>query len=174
MRFRQQAQARITLDIGWASGAAHLRDAANSTQTRLYLAMRRSRLSTHGRFKALPRRGEQHFGGGVGLSFSLSRALEAGLGSVQVETDSEILVKVCKGECTAETYVTALVEDIKSMGNTVQGIEFLHARRDANKVAHTLALYAPSPNFEQIWIEEIPDICNSFILKDVRREPNSR
>ncbi|KAL8541065.1 hypothetical protein ACS0TY_002374 [Phlomoides rotata] len=90
----------------------------------------------------------------LALRFGLVRALEAGLGSMQAESDLKILIKTCKGEHTAEAYVMTLVEDIKSMGHIVQGIEFLHVRRDANKVAHTLARFGSSSVFEQVWLEE--------------------
>ncbi|KAL8460565.1 hypothetical protein ACS0TY_032184 [Phlomoides rotata] len=56
----------------------------------------------------------------LALRFGPTRALEAGLGAMQAKMDSEILVRTCRGEHIAEAYVTTLVEDIKSMGNTVQ------------------------------------------------------
>ncbi|KAL8474663.1 hypothetical protein ACS0TY_031200 [Phlomoides rotata] len=62
----------------------------------------------------------------LAMRFGIERAREAGLGTMQVESDSKILVKTCKGEHIAKTYVMTLVEDIKGMVNTVQGIEFLH------------------------------------------------
>ncbi|KAL8464339.1 hypothetical protein ACS0TY_034023 [Phlomoides rotata] len=110
----------------------------------------------------------------LALRFGLEKAREAGLGWVLLETDSETLVKNCVGSCSGETHVMMIVEDIRSMVNIVQGIEITHCRRDANKVAHTLARLGKSPFFEQTWLEEVPDSCNPLVLDDVKREPNIR
>ncbi|KAL8543065.1 hypothetical protein ACS0TY_003805 [Phlomoides rotata] len=103
----------------------------------------------------------------LALRFGLEKARKARPGWVLLESDSETLVKNCMGSCSGETHVRM----IRSMVNIVQGIEISHCRRDANKVAHTLARFGTSPYFEQIWLDEVPDSCNSLILDDVRREP---
>ncbi|KAL8557148.1 hypothetical protein ACS0TY_004560 [Phlomoides rotata] len=88
-----------------------------------------------------------------------------------MESDSEVLIKTIRGERTAEDYIMLIVEDIRSMANIVQCSKFLFTKRDANKVAHTLARYGPTLDFEQIWMEETPEICNPLILNDVRCVP---
>ncbi|KAL8457339.1 hypothetical protein ACS0TY_035261 [Phlomoides rotata] len=104
----------------------------------------------------------------LALRFGLEKVREVGLGRVQVESDSEIMVMNCEGRCSGEAHVMMLVEDIRSMVDIVQGIEITHCRRDANKMAHTLVRrLGTNANLAR----GNPDICNPFILDDVRREP---
>ncbi|KAL8505170.1 hypothetical protein ACS0TY_016399 [Phlomoides rotata] len=107
----------------------------------------------------------------LALKFGITATLEAGLGGIQVESDSELLIRTIQGDQTEEAYIMAIVEDIRSMSNIVQCSDFLFTRRDVNKVAHTLARYGTTTNFEQFWMEETTEICNRFISNDVRPLP---
>ncbi|KAL8535924.1 hypothetical protein ACS0TY_011538 [Phlomoides rotata] len=67
----------------------------------------------------------------LALRFGLEKTREAGLGRVQLESDSKILVKNCSGSSSGDAHVMMIVEDLKSMVNIVHGIEISHCRRDA-------------------------------------------
>ncbi|KAL8547597.1 hypothetical protein ACS0TY_007062 [Phlomoides rotata] len=57
----------------------------------------------------------------LALRFGLEKTREAGLGRVQLETDSETLVKNCTESGQGEAHVMMIVEDLKSMTRCEQG-----------------------------------------------------
>lgn len=107
----------------------------------------------------------------LALRFALRTAIDGGIFTLIIETDSEILSKLLRREHTANPYTDQVVEDIWDLARGINCNAFLFVRREANSVAHNLAHFGTVDSFEEVWIEEIPDSCNYLLLKDVRREP---
>lgn len=115
--------------------------------------------------------GTSTFSEALALRYALRQTIDWGLHNIMVEMDSEILANMLKSGNLDNSYTSVIIEDIWAIAKEISCAIFDFVKRDANFVAHKLAHFGSHVDFEEIWIEEIPDCCNDALLRDVRREP---
>ena len=59
-----------------------------------------------------------------------------------------------------------LIQDVKSLQNSFNSLNFTHVRREGNNVAHALARWAiKKPNLT-VWMEDVPPEIRQFVMAD--------
>ncbi|XP_058216716.1 uncharacterized protein LOC131327582 [Rhododendron vialii] len=87
---------------------------------------------------------------GVHLGFQL------GLGSIFVESDAQLLVKMLNGQITTNQEVEMIIHDIQALSKNFQCCSFSFVRRTGNSVAHVLASKGLSGSGYSLWTESPP------------------
>ncbi|KAL8540909.1 hypothetical protein ACS0TY_002239 [Phlomoides rotata] len=105
------------------------------------------------------------------MRFGLQTAREYGLRGLDLETDSQNLVRALRGNFLTDAYSRLIVGDILSMARDIGGSEFQFVCQEANKVAHSLAHFGIGREFEETWVNCAPTCCNSLVAYDVRQSP---
>ncbi|KAL8520299.1 hypothetical protein ACS0TY_011008 [Phlomoides rotata] len=107
----------------------------------------------------------------LALRYIIQHAYASGLTPFHSETDSELLVLAIRGEREHDAYTMMLVEDICFLLSQALCSVVLFCKREANKVAHSLAHFGAFVDFEKLWSDDVPVSCVHFLINDVKREP---
>jgi ribonuclease HI len=74
------------------------------------------------------------------LLLGLERATELGASTVEVRTDSELIVKQLSGEYRVRSVaLRALFERVKELASAFQSVDYVHVPRELNRAADRLA-----------------------------------
>lgn len=99
---------------------------------------------------------------------AVKTAVEAGLWTVVLESDSLKLITHLKKGVKETTNFGFIISDILFHGSFCLSLSFNHVHREGNRVAHKLAHLSKEFRDMRVWIEEIPhevwDIVNSDLL----------
>lgn len=100
----------------------------------------------------------------------LSAAIE-GWKSVIFEGDAQVLIKAIIGESqTRHWSIITHLRDIKTLTSVNNGWSFIYVPRQANSVAHELAIWALRNNSSGSTMEEeLPNSCRSIIEMEFRK-----
>ncbi|KAL8520513.1 hypothetical protein ACS0TY_011149 [Phlomoides rotata] len=107
------------------------------------------------------------------LLYGLETTAAGGQQVWQVESDSELLIRVINGDYEGEIYVMAVVHCIRRLASCLGILRFRAISRLANKLAHNLAQFCKHNSENLVWVEEVPPSCFSFLREDVRQVPVS-
>ncbi|KAK9988687.1 hypothetical protein SO802_028926 [Lithocarpus litseifolius] len=83
-------------------------------------------------------------------------ALEAGFREIILEGDNCTVMMAILGPKPDRDRLGHVNEDIKTMGREFRAFSVLCVKRDANSVAHSLAMFARQIDGEIVWLEENP------------------
>ena len=93
-------------------------------------------------------------------------ALEIGITTAILEGDSETIVKELMEPNPSLALHGHLIQDVKSLQNSFNSLNFTHVRREGNNVAHALARWAiKKPNLT-VWMEDVPPDIRQFVMAD--------
>ena len=93
-------------------------------------------------------------------------ALEIGITTAILEGDSETIVKELMEPNPSLALHGHLIQDVKSLQNSFNSLNFTHVRREGNNVAHALARWAiKKPNLT-VWMEDVPPNIRQFVMAD--------
>ena len=93
-------------------------------------------------------------------------ALEIGITTTILEGDSETIVKELMEPNPSLALHGHLIQDVKSLRNSFNSLNFTHVRREGNNVAHALARWAiKKPNLT-VWMEDVPPEIRQFVMAD--------
>ena len=98
---------------------------------------------------------------------ALVLAKDLNLTRVQLEGDSEIIINALSSGGRDSSSYGHILEDIKILSLAFQSLSFSHTRRIGNKLAHCLARSACNFFPFQVWMEEIPLVCESVYYFDI-------
>ncbi|KAL0003702.1 hypothetical protein SO802_011263 [Lithocarpus litseifolius] len=97
-------------------------------------------------------------------------AKELGFVKVEVEGDSETVVKAILGDYMDNSYMGHVLQEIKFMFSSFSCISFKHTHREGNCVAHRLARRAARSPF-LFWMKSVPsDILDAYQLDILRMQ----
>ena len=77
-------------------------------------------------------------------------AIQTSFNCVIIESDSLSVVKAILDSTESSCHFGNIIEDVKSLSKTMRSCDFLHTKREANQVAHTLARNAFKVNSELV------------------------
>ena len=77
-------------------------------------------------------------------------AIQTSFNCVIIESDSLSVVKAIQDTAESSCHFGNIIEDVKSLSKTMRSCDFLHTKREANQVAHTLARNAFKVNSELV------------------------
>ncbi|GAA0175009.1 hypothetical protein LIER_41834 [Lithospermum erythrorhizon] len=85
--------------------------------------------------------------------------------TIEVESDSQILIKSILGEFSVFLEIDLIVEDIRNQGRLLDPT-FPYVRRSLNNAAHTIAHWNCGPENEAFWLDSRPHWLMSTLLSD--------
>ena len=83
-------------------------------------------------------------------------AQELSLTNVIIEGDCLRVIHTLVYSGWCKTLFTQVIEETKRLGESLRLCQFLHVKRDGNKLAHALARKAVSSADTVVWVEELP------------------
>ncbi|KAA3490037.1 reverse transcriptase [Gossypium australe] len=92
--------------------------------------------------------------------------LTMGFRRLAVEGDSLSVIKSIKKRDEDRSVLRLITQHICQMGLRFEEISYLHVRRSANEVAHTLVLEGRRKCFSGRWVNGLPDTVQRLALKD--------
>ncbi|XP_058222863.1 uncharacterized protein LOC131332577 [Rhododendron vialii] len=87
---------------------------------------------------------------------SVHLGFQLGLGSIFVESDAQLLVKMLNGQVTTNQEVEIIIHDIQALSKNFQCYGFSFVRRTGNSVAYVLASKGLSGSGYSLWTESPP------------------
>jgi ribonuclease HI len=97
----------------------------------------------------------------------LSLANRLGYTHIEAESDSLEVINLCSGTDQIWSDAVAIYADILVQARGIGKVEFMHCRRDANKVAHEIAKNCLSSSTSCSWVTEPPSFILQTLLNDV-------
>ena len=98
---------------------------------------------------------------------ALVLAQDLNLTQVQLKGDSEIITNALSSSGRDSSSYGHILKDIKLLSLAFQCLSFSHTHRQGNKLAHYLARSAYNFSPFQVWMEEIPLVCESVYSFDI-------
>ena len=102
----------------------------------------------------------------MAIRWAIRFVIEASFNCAIIESDSLSVVKAIQDTAEPTFHIGNIIEDAKLLSKTMKSCEFHHTKREANRVAHTLARNAIHIDTELAWIEEIPPCVSDVIRID--------
>jgi ribonuclease HI len=102
----------------------------------------------------------------LGLLEAIKFSIDSGMNLVIFESDSKIVIDVVNSDSVPQNELGDIVHRCKDLLATHNGYVVRHVRRQANKVAHTIARAAlsyPSPHI----FSDVPDYLYSLLLNEM-------
>uniref|UniRef100_A0A2N9FPS4 Retrotransposon Copia-like N-terminal domain-containing protein n=1 Tax=Fagus sylvatica TaxID=28930 RepID=A0A2N9FPS4_FAGSY len=93
-------------------------------------------------------------------------AKEVGIDDVEVEGDTETVMRYLSSNVPLHTPYGLVLEDTKVLIQEFQRVTLSHTRRSGNSVAHALARRASDCNSFLVWMEEVPPDITHVLLND--------
>ena len=84
-----------------------------------------------------------------------------------MEGDSSIVMTALRGEDHYLSVSGLLVEDVQLLAGSFSKLLYSHIRRDANKLAHSLARFAINTSSFFVWMESVPPPFNNIYKADL-------
>jgi ribonuclease HI len=97
----------------------------------------------------------------------LSLANRLGYTHIEAESDSLEVINLCSGTDQIWSDAVAIYADILVQARGIGKVEFMHCRRDANKVAHEIARNCLSSSTSCSWVNEPSSFILQTLLNDV-------
>lgn len=101
-----------------------------------------------------------------GVRFGMKLAFEAGLRSIEMESDCSLLIDMLQGKRKEVTAAQVVVNDIVSLASSFDNCIFSFARRTCNVVAHSIAKAALHFEEPLVFMEECPPNLYHLVLAD--------
>nr|XP_023928427.1 uncharacterized protein LOC112039753 [Quercus suber]POE90863.1 hypothetical protein CFP56_26509 [Quercus suber] len=102
----------------------------------------------------------------LAIRWAIRFAIETSFNCVIIESDSLEVVKAIQDTADSTCHIRHIIEDVKQLAKAMKNCYFLHTKREANQVAHTLALNAIHVDTVLAWLEEIPPYVSDVIHLD--------
>lgn len=103
----------------------------------------------------------------LALREAISMAVNLNIPSVIFESDNLCLIEVCRGKARKEQ-IRGIVNDINTMKNQFQRVEFTWTHREGNEVAHCMASLAAEGSSTTNWLAHPPLSLRRALGKDRR------
>ncbi|KAM1112703.1 hypothetical protein ACFX13_046382 [Malus domestica] len=101
------------------------------------------------------------------MRVALVACVERGFTSIQLETDSQVLVDMIHGRIQSGTVLDGILWDISILKQQFEAIEFLYAPRACNEAAHMVASYAMRMAGSHSWDGFEPEWLFNTLISDV-------
>jgi ribonuclease HI len=93
-------------------------------------------------------------------------AIEVGTWKIELEGDSEQIIKAINQEDPIFTPYGHIIEDIRCAAEQLQWSRFNHTKREGNKAAHALARLAKVSQDTDVWLETVPPVIGDVTHRD--------
>uniref|UniRef100_A0A2N9GJZ4 RNase H type-1 domain-containing protein n=1 Tax=Fagus sylvatica TaxID=28930 RepID=A0A2N9GJZ4_FAGSY len=93
-------------------------------------------------------------------------AIEVGTWKIELEGDSEQIIKAINQEDPIFTPYGHIIEDIRCAAEQLQWFRFKHTKREGNKAAHALARLAKVSQDTDVWLETVPPVISAVTHRD--------
>ncbi|KAL2896674.1 Dynein beta chain flagellar outer arm [Bienertia sinuspersici] len=101
------------------------------------------------------------------MKFGMQYAYEAGLRSLEVESDCSNLISLVKGSSSVRGHTQIIVDEIINKAGLMNYVSFNFAYHSCNKCAHSLAKLALDYDEVLVWMEESPEAVTPLVLADI-------
>ena len=98
---------------------------------------------------------------------ALDFTLELGIAQVVLESDSKIVTDALAEEGVSLSSYGLLIANAKSLSYNFFQLRYSHAKRESNKVAHSLSRYAITISNFIVWMEFVPPQVASVYQADL-------
>lgn len=97
---------------------------------------------------------------------------EGNWSDVEIEGDALSIIKKCKSNNEDRSEIRALIKNINSYVRNFQKIQFQHVPREANYLAHILAMESLKKE-EEVYLEAgVPDFVKEIYEKEIPKAPD--
>jgi ribonuclease HI len=103
----------------------------------------------------------------LAMCHGLKLARDLGYTTVQAESDSLEVIQLCTGTERIWNDATAIYAEILECAGSIGVVEFMHCRRETNKVAHDIARHCFRSRISCTWVDEPPSFLLQPLLHDV-------
>ncbi|KAL2898306.1 hypothetical protein RDABS01_040088, partial [Bienertia sinuspersici] len=93
-------------------------------------------------------------------------AFEAGLRSIVLESDSLKLIHALQRKESEQNEFGFIVSDILYLASLCNRCNFSHVKKSGNIVAHHIARLSSSTHDFVVWMEEVPELVQEYVLAD--------
>ena len=98
---------------------------------------------------------------------ALEFALELGIAQVVLECDSKVIMDALAEEGVSLSSYDLLIANAKCLSHNFFQLRYFHAKRECNKVAHSLSRYALTISDFIVWMESVPPQVASVYQADL-------
>lgn len=86
---------------------------------------------------------------------------------IQVEGDSQLVIKALQKKAQRNSYVQLAVDDALASCSLFDHVSFIFCYRECNEVAHRLARWAAVSFCDELWFGECPAWLYDVVVSDV-------
>ncbi len=97
---------------------------------------------------------------------AMTFAIEIGTWKIEIEGDSEKIIKAINQKDPLFTPYEHIIEDIRCSVEKLQWSLFKHTRREGNNAAHALARFAKFSVDTDVWLETVPPVIGDVTHRD--------
>ncbi|CAL8998605.1 unnamed protein product [Prunus brigantina] len=101
------------------------------------------------------------------IRYMLGFCLHNGFLSLEVESDSQEVIRMIRGDCKSVAEIEGILFDIQVLARRFQRVVFRHIPRLCNKAAHEVAVYFSRVGGSHDWDQSGPACLHSVLALDV-------
>ena len=103
----------------------------------------------------------------MAVTTTVQFAVDLGFQHAILETDPLVLVKALRDDTEFLSTVGLVLDEIRSMVNLFNELDYSHVKREGNIVAHKLASHAICVSDVVVWMENVPPLLFHVSLADI-------